>query len=275
MATILRKDLYEATWSAAKEIFARPSALDPFFMMKNAGETLRRYVSYRRNQPQEEKAARQIWNPLENDTKNRWTGLGTDGRGSQGLYMSGEVINEHQPFPELEHYQDPAIVPTQEIECVRFERGKDPIYINVPGSELRTLIRFFLTKTIKGIDFSLKVNGNDHPLLIEILELVKQRNSGVLRAEDSMKNLYLSREDASFTRAIGNALFELESIDFFQATSVRDEMSHNIILKATYGTSIDYIKAMDRGTFLVDSEGKRGVSVHALHDLAYNYSLWS
>ena len=270
MPTILKPELYDATLSVAKEIFATPGALDPFFLTKAEGSALYRYVSYRKGQPQEEEAARKIWTSLANDTGNRWTGLGTDKRGSQGLYMSGEFINEDSPFPELEHYQAPSGASTQEIEYIKYEAGSAPVKVRVSVSELRTLFLFTQTRALSGIDFSLQVNGDYHPLLTKILELVKRNNPVVLGVEDSLKSLYMSPNDASFTRAIGNALFELNTVEFFQATSVRDEMSPNIILKGTSDTPIDYLQPQGRTTFFVNSEGKRGLGFYTEDDLRYN-----
>jgi len=274
MPNIVRSELYNAILSAAKEIFARPGTLDPFFTRRDEGTSLYRYVSYRHSQPQEEEAARTIWTLLAKDESNRWTGLGTDKKGSQGLYMSGEFIDEDHPFPELEYYQASTEASTQEIEYIRYEAGSAPVKVRVPASELRTLFLFTQTRALNGRDFSLKINGDYHPLLTEILELVKQKDSvlkkPVLVAEDSLRSLYLSPHDASFTRAIGNALFELDTVDFFQVTSVRDERSPNIILRGTHGTPIDYLQAEGRATFLVNSEGKRGIGVDTNDDLLYN-----
>lgn len=270
MPTIVRPGLYDATLSAAREIFARPGALDPFFMTKDKGSALYRYVSYRNLLPQEEEAARKIWTSLAKDTSNRWTGLGTDERGSQGLYMSGEFINEDHPFPELEYYQASTGTSTQEIEYIKYEAGSNPVKVRVPVSELRTMFLFTQTRALNGRDLSLQVNGDYHPLLTKILELVKQRNPVSLGAEDSLRSLYLSPDDASFTRAIGNAIFELDAVEFFQVTSVRDKISPNIILRGTYGTPIDYLQAQGRTTFFVNSEGKRGLGFYTEDDLRYN-----
>lgn len=277
MPEIKRPEVYKATFSAAKKVFERDGALEPFSMKEREGVFLYRYVSYRRGQPQEVEAARKIWNSLEKDTSNRWTGLGFDQSGSQGLYMSGERIQEHKPFPELEHYQAPTENSSEEIKIkgLRFEPGSEHgIPDEFYATELRTLYMFSVEGIeLTGRDFSLQVKGQDHPLLTEILDLVKESNPGVLSSEDSLRSLYLSSDDASFTRAIGNALFEVDTVDFFQAISVRDEKSHNIILRAKYGIPIDYLKGVQRFTFVVDKEGNRGVMVQTEDDKSYTNGL--
>ncbi len=270
MPKIVIPELYNAILSAAKEIFAKRDALNPFFTTRSEGTPLYRYVSYYNLRPQDEANGRKIWTLLANDTGNRWTGLGTDGTGSQGLYMSGEFINDGSPFPELEHYQNPTVAGTQEINYFRYEAGRDPAWIRVPARELRTMFLFTQTRALNGIDFSLKVNGADHPLLTEILERAKQSNRTVFTVKDDLRSLYTSPDDASFNRAIGNALFELGNVDFFQATSVRDEKSPNIILRGTQGNPIDYLRAEGRATFIVDPEGRRGIGVYTIDDLIYN-----
>ena len=270
MPSIVSPRSYNAILSAARKIFASPGALDPFFTTRSEGTPLYRYVSYRNSRPQEEGGGRTIWTPLASDTGNRWTGSGVDGTGSQGLYMSGEFINDGSPFPELEHYQDPTDPPTQEIDHFQYQAGQTPQWIRTPASELRTMFLFTQTRALNGINFSQEVNGADHPLLTEILERARDIDPNAFRAEDSLRSLYTSPDDASFNRAIGNALFELGNVDFFQATSVRDGMSPNIILRGTQGTPIDYLQAEGRATFLVDSQGIRGIGVYTIDDLIYN-----
>jgi hypothetical protein len=278
MPTILRKEVYEETFKVAKEVFARPDALKQFSMTKKQGSLLYRYLSYRNKGllSQKEDAARKIWKGIESDTLNRWTGAGSDGKGFQGLYLSGEVVNEHKPFPELEHYQEDA----KKEEKKKFEYFR---YTNsgsdegekfiAPVSGLRSMFLFYTSKDLNGIDFSLKIEGKYHPLLTEIVERVKKIDPPVfgLGTEESLSSeLYVSSDDASFTRAIGNALFEVDkTVDFFQATSVRDLMSHNIILRAEDGKPIDYLEALVRATLLVDDKDQCGVQVYTADDYDY------
>lgn len=307
MPTIKRPDLYNATFSAAKEIFARPGALAPFSMTKEKGTLLYRYVNYRRNKDkpeeenqeksQKEKAAlkkwrtqieedaRKIHQPLDKDKFNRWTGLGSDGKGFPGLYMAGK-IEANQAFPELEHYQKPnediereRSEESEKIECWRAEGG---IRDTIEARKLRAMFTFSTTEDLNGIDLSLQIDGKDHPLLTEIVALVKESKPAILKNEESLSSLYLSDDDASFTRAIGNALFEVDkSIEFFKVTSIRDEerKNYNIILRAKeYNAqdkySFEHLEAFIRDTYLVDEKGKRGIQVYTDDDQKYMVQLF-
>ncbi|NTU73694.1 hypothetical protein HGB07_06040 [Candidatus Roizmanbacteria bacterium] len=275
MPTVQRPGVYTAIFNAARTIFARPGALDPYFITRSEGEPLYRYVEYYNTQPQMEAAVRTIFTPLAGDTNNRWTGSDGAGHGSQGLYLSGEFIIEGQPFPELEYYQNiQPLSPPQDIDFFRYEAGHNPIWQSNPSRQLRTMFLFNQTRGLSGINFSLPMDVADHPLLTEILEQAQHDNPEAFQAGDTLRNLYMSPDDASFTRAIGNAIFDNGSVEFFQTTSVRDAASSNIILRPTQHTAggqpqVDDLQAQGRTTFLLDDNGHT-TGCYTIDDLIYN-----
>lgn len=279
MPTIQRDSLYDAIYTVATERFAIAENLEPYLISRQAGTPLYRYVSYRSSMPQGEAGARTIWSTLENDTGNRWTGRGTEaGRGSQGLYLSGEFLDVATPFPELDHYLDRDTDPNALVNYFRYQPDVEPQLTTASAGELRSMFLFSLEEQVDGINLSLNGEG-EHPLLEEILEEARQRFPDAFAEGDTLSTLYYHGEDASFCRAIGNAVLENTDLSFFQTTSVRDQVSTNVILRAETvppqgRPRSDLLRSEGRSTFFLKPETPdapaQAEGVFTIADLLYN-----
>lgn len=279
MPRILRPLLYTAIFSTAKTVFASPAKLSPYVITKSQGDPLYRYVNYRNFQPQQAQDALMIWTQLPTDINNRWTGMGSDGSGWQGLYTSGESVNTEKPFPELEHYQDLSVDPNQEIAYFKYAPKTDPSWTKAKASELRSMFLFTANMPLKGVDLSLMIAQSgqppvEHPLLKEILETAKSNNPGAFIAADTLQTIYSHPDDASFTRAVGNGFYAAtgDQYDFFQTTSVRNQLSTNVILRGETGKPIGSLEPEGRATFYLDDGGKC-TGVFTIPDMLYNAEL--
>lgn len=270
MPKINRDEVYNAIYESACKKFVSQEALEPYLISEAKGEPLYRYVGYRSSMPQAENAGRIIWSSLENDKSNRWTGIGAEDKGgSQGLYLSGEYLDKDKPFPELEHYLDKDSNPNASVNYFRYEAGQEPALTTAKVSELRSMFLFSLEKSISGVNLSLNEDGN-HPLLEEILEDAQLSYPDAFTEEDTLSTLYYSGEDASFCRAIGNAVLESTDLSFFETTSVRDRESSNVIMRAETKTPLLTLKPEGRSSFFLNSETMQGEGVFTIADLVYN-----
>lgn len=281
MPTIQRNDLYDAIYTVASEKFAIADNLEPYLISRQAGTPLYRYVSYRSSMPQGEAGARTVWSTLANDTGNRWTGQGTvEGQGSQGLYLSGEYLDVATPFPELDHYLDRNADPNALVNYFRYEPGVEPQLTTARAGELRSMFLFSLEAQVDGINLSLNGEG-EHPLLEEILEEARQRFPEAFAEADTLETLYYHGDDASFCRAIGNAVLENTDLSFFQTTSVRDQVSTNVIMRpdaVSQGSSpkpiSTVLRSEGRSTFFLrpatPDAPAQAEGVFTIADLLYN-----
>lgn len=270
MPQVQRPELYNAIIEVARAQFAHTENLEPYLTTYNTGSPLYRYVSYRNAEPQIEAAGRTIWTPLANDTDNRWTGRGPGepAEGHQGLYLSGEYLDKAQPFPELEHYINQGAPLTEPVFYYRYTPGQAPELILGTVGELRSMFLFTAQEGLHGINLSLNAEG-EHPLLEEIFDTAKERYPEAFRADDTLATLYHSSDDASFCRAIGNAVLETTRVDFFQTVSVRDGVSSNVILRGQQGTPAAMLTPQGRASFLLGPQHSVE-GVFTVLDLQYN-----
>jgi len=267
---ILRPNTYGAINATAKKIFSQRSVLDKYAVRMKRGDPLYRYVGYRNLMGQQERSGRTIWARLEDDTNNRWTGLAADGKtGTQGLYLSQEFPGSLDTrFSELEHYQDSTLPPNQEVAYFEYAPGKEPAWTRAKASELRSMFLFTLSEVPSGVNF--QFDSSPASLLSIVLEQARRDFPTAFTTVDTPDELYFSANDATFNRAVGNALFETTDYQFFQATSVRDSQAINLVLRATQGTPIEILKPQGRATFLIDAQARQTKAVYTIDDLIYN-----
>lgn len=267
MPRLLNRALYDIVYSVSKQVFtSNQNLVKRYKVVYGVGTPLFRYVGYRDSKPQEDSSARKIWNTLEYDTENRWTGMGTDGKGTSGLYLSMEESRDSNTrFPELEHYQNPQ-ESSQVLQYMEYNPGRPPEWKDVNGHALRSVFLFTLHSKIKGIDLRLP---ND---LIDAIFIEAQREIfDLLGPTASVDSLYYNPDDASFNRAVGNAAFDtIKNCDFLITTSVRDKKSINVVMRGNPGVAMDQLKAEGRITFLRDDELR---AVYTKDDLIYNGKL--
>jgi hypothetical protein len=279
MPTVNNTSAYRAIFSSASNLFvnlySQPKGLNTYVKFLPKGSPLYRYTSYR-NGPQTANSCLTIWNPLANDLGNRWTGNGVKvSAGSQGLYFSDEYFDKEKPFPELEHYMnstDPNTAGT--VSYYEYAPGKNPTKSTVNVESLRSMFLFTSKENLMVLDLSLS-GGKDllNKILNDAKELLQKAEPENKTLENkTLEDLYKDPNDASFDRAIGNALFEpsMFGINAIQTTSVRDGVSNNIVLKGVQGKPIDILKPEGRATFFVDSNGKAAKGVYTIADLQYN-----
>ncbi|MFD0396552.1 hypothetical protein ACFV84_30475 [Kitasatospora sp. NPDC059811] len=271
MPKLLRPDLYQSVYEAAHAFLQTEDDLvAQCRVAMETGDPLYRYVGYRNFLGQKEQAGRTVWLDLGKDLANRWTGSDLDEGGRQGLYLSAERPSEkNTEFPELTHYQDPEVPPEQQVAYFEYEKGAEPDWVTAKVSELRTMFLFTLdlsssSKELKGLDLTYP---KSEPLLEKILGTARKANPQAFHADDTVEKLYMHPDDASFTRAVGNAALESGS-EFFRATSVRDGSSVNVVLSAEPGHPIAVLKPEGRATFFVKSGKSTGVVT--IDDMVYN-----
>ncbi|MBH5316286.1 hypothetical protein I6N90_00500 [Paenibacillus sp. GSMTC-2017] len=273
MPKVRRKKVYDAVYNASKRYFSKtdPHLLNRYRKKLDARTAMLRYVTYYNFQPQFEQSGRTIWTQPQNDIDNRWTGVGGDEQiGKQGLYLSLEEEGSHHTnFPEIEHYQDPTLPANQEISYFEYEAGRtEAKWQKSKVSELRTMFLFESNKELNGFDFT--YNQEPDHMFTEIFEEARKESPDDFLPDETVESLYFHPEDASFNRAIGNAALEVEGIDFFTATSVRDQKSINLILGGNHGSPINTLEPRGRNTFLIDGITKKSRSVYTVDDLIYN-----
>lgn len=271
MPTAQNEELYNAIIEVALERFAVPENLEPYRITRTRGTSLYRYVGYRNTAPQIEAAGRTIWTNLANDTNNRWTGRSPNEdvvEGSQGLYLSGEYLDIEQPFPELDHYMDRQTDPNDPVLYYRYQQGAEPELVLGTVGELRSMFLFTTNEELEGINLSLN-EGGEHELLQGIFDTARERYPDAFQEDDTLEALYRSGDDASFCRAIGNAVLEKTDAHFFQTTSVRDGQSSNIIMRSEQGTPVEALIPQGRSSFFLN-EGGNVEGVFTILDLQYN-----
>ncbi|MFC4778057.1 hypothetical protein ACFO9Q_14745 [Paenibacillus sp. GCM10023252] len=277
MPKLLIPARYDATFKAAKRVFQeQPNLLSKYSFTLDSGSPLYRFVGYRNSKPQLENAGRTIWTSLQNDWLNRWTGRGTDSpdgkiTGKQAIYLSME---EEGPvdtsFPEVTQYQDSSVDPNETIRYFEYEPGKKPAWVEAKASELRSMFLFSTTRPLEGID--LTYDDSPDSIHSRIYELACSLAPDVFKNDSKLRELYFSSEDASYNRAIGNALFETTIYGAFKATSVRDFKSINLVLSGSQGTPISLLAPLGRATFLLDGTTRKTRAVYTIDDLIYNQS---
>lgn len=273
MPTIQHPKVYCAAREAAAAYFRTPpSDYSAFFTTLWEGDGLYRYVSYRNKLAQMEAAGRTIWTSPEQDTANRWTGFDGVSSGNQGLYLSLPHSGAEQThFAELEYYQKTE-EPDTRITYFQYTPGeKSPREATAMASELRSLFLFTVTRNLKGFDMRLHPEDARESPVRQIFQNAKQENQTLFEKNSTLDDWYLAPDDASFTRAVGNACLEA-GFDFFAATSVRDRAEINIVLKGEHTLPHPALAGRGRITFLVE-EQKEKTSVYTIEDLIYNNSL--
>jgi len=269
MPKILSPKIYQTIYKSALTRLSQ-GGLKNYTLNRHLGEPLYRYVGYRNSMPQAEDAGRTMWLPLEKDIWNRWTGINDIGNGgSQGLYFSGEFIDENTPFPELEHYLDKESDPEAMIAYYKYEKGLDPDFTMAKASELRSMHLFTLNEEISGLDLKLMIGDEYNPLVQEIYANAKKSEPEIFGNELTLDALYNSGKDASFCRALGNATLDATDHSFFETSSVRDLKSPNVIIRAEVQRPLEILVPQGRATFFVNST-KRGEGVFTVSDMLYN-----
>lgn len=266
--------IYDVTNFVAKRKFLdQKFLLDKYAFKLDTGSAMYRFVNYRDLKPQFENGGRTIWTKLVDDKLNRWTGRGTDVNnqptGTQGLYLSLDADGPvDTKFPEVAQYQDDSVPPTQNVNYFEYKSGQKPEWKNTKASELRSMFLFTLNKPLFGVDFTF----DDRPdsILMQIFEDAKKEDPEAFEKGVTLKDLYFASEDASFNRAIGNALFENTIYGAFKATSVRDFKSLNLIVTGKQGIALDFLQPQGRATFLIDGVTKKSIGVVTIDDMIYN-----
>ncbi|MCR8842473.1 hypothetical protein NQ117_02145 [Paenibacillus sp. SC116] len=272
MPSILDSLVYQAVYRVTKRLITSgSSSLEGYRRNLNEGTALYRYVGYRGFRPQQEMAGRTIWTSPLNDNANRWTGVDWENKsGQQGLYLSSEEPRQMDTsFPELEHYQDSTLPPDQEISHFEYSSGDgELVWKRSKVSELRTMFLFTTNKELTGID--LNYENDSRGIIQDIYRDAKYEIPAAFLSGRTAEELYFDPEDASFNRAIGNAVLESMPVDFFITTSVRDRKSQNVIMRGEQGTAIECLKPQGRNTFYMNDTTKTTESVSTVADLIYN-----
>lgn len=317
--------LYTLIYDVTQNIIA---SQNPTVVTIPAGTPLYRYVNYRGN-PQTEAAARTIWSTAGNDIYNRWTGLppaeGT--QGASGLYLSmDEAGPQNTDFPELEHYQRQGPIEVgRQINYWEYSPvNQFPVMAQAQATQLRSMFIFTSNQNINGYDLTMPNPVNSpatpgpslpipSPLLLAIFTAAGVANHDLMQAKfvqynpgvqdphengaSSMTllwNLYYDSQDASFSRAIGNAIFgNTQQIQFIKTTSVRNGRSVNVVAKGNVYPAgafvppplppqqpqpvvvqpapvIDFLSTQGRGTFYMTVDSN---AVYTIEDLEYNQIL--
>jgi hypothetical protein len=276
MPKLVFPKVYDVTNFVAKRKFQEQKLLlDKYAFKLEIGSPMYRFVNYRNLKPQFENGGRTIWTPLNNDIWNRWTGRGTDvngkATGTQGLYLSLDADGPvDTKFPEVAQYQDASVPPDQTVHYFEYKSGQKPEWKSTKASELRSMFLFTLSKPLLGVDFTF-IDQPDH-ILKQIFEEAKKEQPDAFAKDVTLKDLYFASEDASFNRAIGNALFETTIYGAFKATSVRDFKSLNLIVTGKQGVALDFLQPQGRATFLIDGLTKGTIGVVTVDDMIYNNS---
>ncbi|MBD3919427.1 hypothetical protein H8B09_11745 [Paenibacillus sp. PR3] len=266
--------LYDVTSTVAKRKFQNQKfLLDKYSFKLDTGSPMYRFVNYRNLKPQFENGGRTIWTKLDDDIWNRWTGRGTDvngqSTGTQGLYLSLDADGPvDTKFPEVSQYQDASVPPNQTVHYFEYRSGQKPEWKSTKASELRSMFLFTLNKPLLGVDFSF--DDRQDSILMQIFNEAKQEVPDAFDKGVTLKDLYFASEDASFNRAIGNALFETTIYGAFKATSVRDYKSINLVVTGKSGIALDFLQPQGRATFLIDGVTKKSIGVVTVDDMIYN-----
>lgn len=270
MPGVLNKQIYNAVHSATLSVLKDESLTKPLFETKPAYSAVYRYSGYS-SQPAEN--VNKIWSPLDKDKGNRWTGSGFEkGTGSQGLYLTAEAKgNDDTHFLELEHYQPKE---TDANDSISFLQGKDSAWRSAKASELYTMFMFTTNEETTGFDLTYD-KGKD--FLEAVWDKAKSIDPAAFKRKpyDTMtaKEAYNDSIDASFDRAMGNAIFKETDVDYFRTDSVRNEYTkeaENMIMRAEHGKGVDALDAQGRITFYTDKDGKNAQPVYTVDDLIYN-----
>jgi hypothetical protein len=270
MPAVLKPRKYFALRKSAEQFFTQRSQLfTDSIRILHPGTPYYRYTGYRSFLPQQESSGRTIWTPLLKDLSNRWSGAGPDRNGVSALYMSMDGIGSADTrFPELEHYQDSSLPPTQEVAYFEYQRGAEPRWVKAKAGELRSMFLYTSLAPLKGI--SLEHKKGEEGIFGKILADARSMDPGAFSAGDTVEKLYYDPDDASFCRAIGNTALSQQDVDFIMTTSVRDGASVNIALKGGPGTALTTLKGQGRSTFFIDSVKKTTKGVYTMDDLLYN-----
>jgi hypothetical protein len=268
MPIIGRMAAYRALHEAAQKEFSVNQKAWKGLITKFPERTpLYRFGAYRNYQPQEDKASRTIWLDLKSDLNNRWTGCGADGTGFQGLYLSLDGAGkEDTKFPELDHYQPKNAPINQMVSFFRYEKDKEPYWTTVEGRALRSMYLFHTVEELIAMD--LRLSTRTTPLFDAILQRAKRINPSAFTTEDTVHTFYMEGEDASFNRALGNAVLEAFDVNIILTTSVRDANSTNVILRGERGKVAEVLTVDGRGTFYLNGSEAQGVVT--IDDMLFN-----
>jgi hypothetical protein len=269
MPVIRFSQIYSVVFSTAQKFFAQmPASAKPFEMELHDGMSLYRYVGYRSGRPQVSEAGKKLWTPLDKDVTNRWTGLGSDGGGAQGLYLSGEAPGgNNTTFAELIHYQDPSVPPNQKVSYFEYKPGVTPTWVSALASELRSMFMFTLDGSLKGLD--LRYTADPNAIVNQIFEQALNQSPEIFMPGMSAESLYFAPGDASFTRAVGNAALG-KGYEFVQTTSVRDRGSISIVIGGSPASAFDMLHPEGRATFFLDGIARTSRGVFTIDDMVYN-----
>lgn len=256
--------LYDAIHQAA--IDELDHGVRPTDIMVPEGHPVYRYCGYYNNLPAGMDAIRTIHNPLERDGDNRWTGHAPDDvtSGLQGLYVS-EASGGLQ---ELDHSLDAPDASERNPE-VLLENGQTRLAEN-----LRSMYLLSTAREAHGADLTLRGAGRE--FLRSVLDRARQEHSELLHMDvdldTALDDLYRS-EDASFDRAVGNAVLESGRYECVRTESVRSTDAHdlNLVFRGATGTGpLDALRPEGRITWYRDAESGRHEPVYTYDDKAYN-----
>jgi hypothetical protein len=276
---------YGLAYRSAQRTFGTPIR-QQWGVRARAGTPWYRYVGYRNSMPQVEGAGRTQFLTLANDVNNRWTGCGPDGRGSQGLYLSQDFVNDGDPFPELSYYQSGGDGGADLVPSYEYHPGSspaiDPTMKVEHATNLRSMFHFTLTEDLEGLD--LRLAGQTNSLLEAVQHAMAQDPEyEAIRAETkgtfdlaNLESMYQHPEGADFCRALGNAALALPDVRHLLVTSVRDGRSTNVVARTPVRADgapprqLDFLRPEGRATFFVNSGGRRGIGVFSIPDMIYN-----
>lgn len=304
MPTLLNRALYDATYKATKDMLKFNwwcPGFVPFLKMIDLpeGQHVYRYGTAKFSDGGYE-GARKIWGALEKDTGNRWTGFSLGGPGGKvGLYTTLEAERHKDTlFSELFHYLPTETEsPQKSVKYFQFPGSNSQSDVddhdNLPGrarsnavadlsprspsiaehstEKLHFMFSFLLSEKKRVLDLQLPTTPNDESFFItNVFQLAQAHSPGAFLPGRNCVDLYMDPLDASFCRAIGNAVLEEAFVDGFMVTSTRDTRSTSVIFKGSVGPQFDYLQFVGRSSFFMDTSGSFTVAAETFADHQYN-----
>ncbi len=283
MPTLINRPLYDATYKATKDMLKFDwwcPGYVPFLKMIDLpeGQHIYRYSSAK-DSDGGYWGNRKIWASLENDRGNRWTGFALGGPGGRvGLYTTLEAEREKDTlFSELFHYMPTDTnVKKKSVKYYQFPGENTPIdqtvaVVEQRAEKLHFMFTYFLSEKKRIIDLGLPSTPNDNSFFItNVFQLAQALSPSAFLPGRNCMDLYMDPSDASFCRAIGNAVLEEAFIDGFQVTSTRDTRSTSVIFKGPVGAQFEFLQFVGRSSFFMDTSGKFTQAAETFADHQYN-----
>jgi hypothetical protein len=229
--------------------------------------------------------ARKIWGALEGDTGNRWTGSALGGPGGRvGLYTTLEAEKcKDTLFSELFHY-----LPTEtdspqksvkyyQFVPASFDADNDKVEAPSPTNvwhltdKLHFMFTFVLSERKRVLDLQLPTTPNDTSFFVtNVFQLAQADAPSAFLPGRNCIDAYMDPSDASFCRALGNAVLEEAFVDGIQVTSTRDTRSTSVVFKGPVGPQFDYLRFVGRSSFFMDPSGAFTRAAETFADHQYN-----